>query len=41
MFHPVNAILLLGLSRYLTRRAWTTRRARVRASEAPLPASPL
>jgi hypothetical protein len=27
MFHPVNAILLLGLSAYLASRAWATRRA--------------
>jgi len=39
MFHPVNAILLLGLSGYLTRRAWTIRRASKPAPEAALAAS--
>jgi hypothetical protein len=33
MFHPVNAILLLGLSGFLTRRAWESRRANKPATE--------
>jgi hypothetical protein len=33
MFHPVNAILLLGLSGLLTRRAWESRRASKPAPE--------
>ena len=33
MFHPVNAILLLGLSGFLTRRAWETLRASKRATD--------
>lgn len=32
MFHPVNAVLLLGLSGFLARRAWTTDRAADRAA---------
>ena len=34
MFHPVNAILLLGLSATLARRAWATRRISEPALEA-------
>jgi len=34
MFHPVNAILLLGLSAALARRAWATRRISEPALEA-------
>jgi len=34
MFHPVNAILLLGLSATLARRAWATRRISEPAVEA-------
>jgi hypothetical protein len=34
MFHPVNAILLLGLSGMLARRAWASERARGRVPEA-------
>lgn len=34
MFHPVNAVLLLGLSGMLTRQAWAESRAR---AEAPAP----
>lgn len=37
MFHPVNALLLLGLSGLLTRRAWTATRARDAIAEAALP----
>jgi hypothetical protein len=36
MFHPVNAILLLGLSGALARRAWATRRAAGPAPKAAL-----
>ena len=32
MLHPVNALLLLGLSGYLTRCAWATRRSEAPAS---------
>ena len=40
MFHPVNAILLLGLSGYLARTAWATARAEAPAVEAEaVPAS--
>ena len=39
MFHPVNAVLLLGLSGYLTGRAWTTQRRSAPAPEAA-PAAP-
>jgi hypothetical protein len=35
MFHPVNAILLLGLSGYLSHYAWRTRRA---ANDVAVPA---
>ena len=34
MFHPVNAILLLGLSGYLAHRAWTKERAAAPVPEA-------
>ncbi|MGZ4354547.1 MAG: hypothetical protein ACXVZ4_13480 [Gaiellaceae bacterium] len=34
MFHPVNALLLLGLSATLTRRAWAERRVEVPAAAA-------
>ncbi|MEN3343021.1 MAG: hypothetical protein V7644_2425 [Actinomycetota bacterium] len=34
MLHPVNAMLLLGLSGYLAHRAWTTDRGAERAPEA-------
>jgi len=38
MFHPVNAMLMLGLSGYLTREAWMTRRAAQSVPEAaPVP----
>jgi hypothetical protein len=37
MFHPVNAVLLLGLSGHLTYVAWTTRRAEATASAAAVP----
>ena len=37
MFHPVNALLLLGLSGLLTRRAWAATRARDAIAEAALP----
>lgn len=37
MFHPVNALLLLGLSGLLTRRAWTATCARDAIAEAALP----
>ena len=39
MFHPVNALVLLGLSGMLTRKAWTEARSR---SEVPqtIPAAP-
>jgi hypothetical protein len=36
MLHPVNAILLLGLSATLTRRAWATHRASEPAPEAAI-----
>ena len=39
MFHPVNAVLLLGLSGMLAHRAWATQRASEPAAEAePRPA---
>lgn len=41
MFHPVNAILLLGLSAYLAHRAWATRRGSVAAPEAAAASSTL
>ena len=37
MFHPVNAMLLLGLSGYLSYSAWATRRAREPATVASTP----
>ena len=37
MFHPVNALLLLGLSGLLTRRAWAATRARDAVAEPALP----
>lgn len=40
MFHPVNAMLLLGLSGYLTYQAWATRRAQA-PPRAAAPASTL
>jgi hypothetical protein len=39
LFHPVNAMLLLGLSGYLSYSAWATRRARGSAPEAASAAS--
>jgi hypothetical protein len=33
MFHPVNALLLLGLSGYLARYAWASRRSKEAAAE--------
>lgn len=35
MFHPVNALLLLGLSGFLARRAWAAKRATERAAFEP------
>ncbi len=40
MFHPVNAALLLVLSGTLARRAWLTRRASGRASDAAAASAP-
>jgi hypothetical protein len=37
MFHPVNAILLLGLSAMLARRAWAARRAAAPATAVAVP----
>jgi hypothetical protein len=39
MFHPVNAVILLGLSGYLTGYAWSTRKKEKEAS-APAAAAP-
>lgn len=39
MFHPVNALVLLGLSGMLTRKAWTEARARAQAPESSPAAS--
>jgi len=40
MFHPVNALLLLGLSGYLARYAWATRRKKESvAAPAPVPSA--
>ena len=41
MFHPVNAMLLLGLSGYLTYQTWATRRAQAPPREAAPAASTL
>ena len=39
MFHPVNALVLLGLSGMLTRKAWTEARSRSEVSQT-IPAAP-
>jgi hypothetical protein len=40
MFHPVNALVLLGLSATLTRRAWAERAQRVRLAAPVLQGEP-
>jgi hypothetical protein len=40
MFHPVNAVVMLGLSGMLTRRAWSEARIRTSAPEAATTAVP-
>ena len=40
MFHPVNALLLLGLSGHLTREAWMNRRRAQAPESATVPSTP-